>query len=95
MGEMADYYRDRETLPCRVVGPRLITFHGPPSMKPLILKALEDGTYWINGKRQVVPLMKINKTYARNIRAMIRRRLKPEEYEGKPLYVALGRVRRR
>jgi hypothetical protein len=64
------------------------------SLKQKIMEAMEDGTYWVDWKHHKIPLSKINKTYASNIRFQMRRRMKPEEYEGKPLYVALGRIRR-
>lgn len=65
------------------------------STRGKILRAMEDGTYWVNGRGNYIPVSLIHRQYAKNIRAMIRLRLKPEQYEGKPLYVALGRIRRR
>lgn len=64
------------------------------SLQHKILRAMEDGTYWVNWKGHYVPLSLISINYAQNIRHVIRRRLKPEQYEGKPLYVSLGRIRR-
>jgi len=67
----------------------------PPINKTTVLRALNDGTYWVNGKGEVVPLSKIDINYAMNIRQLLRRRLQPDEYQNTPLWTALGRIRRR